>query len=158
MIILQLFFLFLFSMIFFPWSTIGCQAWDIEMCSTSLALCVGIPQVDFPHKGQRCEAMMLWIMFSLLLDSIAVEQRLELLVICDAPMLMYLNCNVLQETALSWDSTVFSYLLKHIICFSTSWLMVCIYRQSYTVKPAYNDHLMGYSSAFWSSSRWPRAT
>ena len=27
-----------------------------------------------------------------------------------------------------------------------------------TVKPAYNDHLMGYFSAFWSSSRWPRAT
>ena len=27
-----------------------------------------------------------------------------------------------------------------------------------TVKPVYNDHLMGYSSAFWSSSRWPRAT
>ena len=29
---------------------------------------------------------------------------------------------------------------------------------AYTVKPAYNDHLMGYFSAFWSSSRWPRAT
>ena len=29
---------------------------------------------------------------------------------------------------------------------------------SYTVKPVYNDHLMGYFSAFWSSSRWPRAT
>ena len=27
-----------------------------------------------------------------------------------------------------------------------------------TVKPVYNDHLMGYFSAFWSSSRWPRAT
>ena len=27
-----------------------------------------------------------------------------------------------------------------------------------TVKPVYNDHLMGYLSAFWSSSRWPRAT
>ena len=30
--------------------------------------------------------------------------------------------------------------------------------KSYTVKPVYNDHLMGYFSAFWSSSRWPRAT
>ena len=29
---------------------------------------------------------------------------------------------------------------------------------SCTVKPVYNDHLMGYSAAFWSSSRWPRAT
>ena len=28
----------------------------------------------------------------------------------------------------------------------------------YTVKPVYNDHLMGYFSAFWTSSRWPRAT
>ena len=28
----------------------------------------------------------------------------------------------------------------------------------YTVKSVYNDHLMGYFSAFWSSSRWPRAT
>ena len=27
-----------------------------------------------------------------------------------------------------------------------------------TVKPVYNDHLMGYFSAFWSSSRWQRAT
>ena len=27
-----------------------------------------------------------------------------------------------------------------------------------TVKPVYNNHLMGYFSAFWSSSRWPRAT
>ena len=27
-----------------------------------------------------------------------------------------------------------------------------------TVKPVYNDHPMGYFSAFWSSSMWPRAT
>ena len=27
-----------------------------------------------------------------------------------------------------------------------------------TVKPVYNDHLMGYFSAVWSSSRWPMAT
>ena len=27
-----------------------------------------------------------------------------------------------------------------------------------TVKPVDNDHLMGYFSVFWSSSRWPRAT
>ena len=25
-----------------------------------------------------------------------------------------------------------------------------------TVKPVYNDHPMGYFSAFWSSSKWPR--
>ena len=27
-----------------------------------------------------------------------------------------------------------------------------------TVKPVYNDHLLGYFSAFWSSSRWPLAS
>ena len=27
-----------------------------------------------------------------------------------------------------------------------------------TMKPVYNDNLMGYFSAFWSSSRWSRAT
>ena len=27
-----------------------------------------------------------------------------------------------------------------------------------TVIPVYNDHKMGYVSAFWSPSRWPRAT
>ena len=27
-----------------------------------------------------------------------------------------------------------------------------------TVKPVYNDHLVGYFSAFWGSSRWPGAT
>ena len=32
------------------------------------------------------------------------------------------------------------------------------YPISVTVKPVYNDHLMGYFSAFWSSSRWPLAT
>ena len=32
------------------------------------------------------------------------------------------------------------------------------YTISVTVKPVYNDHLMGYFSAFWSSSRWPLAT
>ena len=31
-------------------------------------------------------------------------------------------------------------------------------RKYYTVKPVYNDHLMEYFYAFWSSSRWPRAT
>ena len=38
---------------------------------------------------------------------------------------------------------------------SSEWLIAAI---SSTVKPVYNDHLMGYFSAFWSSSRWPLAT
>ena len=33
-----------------------------------------------------------------------------------------------------------------------------VYIKEYKVKPVYNDHLMGYLFAFWSSSRWPRAT
>ena len=36
------------------------------------------------------------------------------------------------------------------ICFIFTFLI--------TVNPVYNDHLLGYFSAFWSSSRWPRAT
>ena len=36
----------------------------------------------------------------------------------------------------------------------SKWLVTLVY----TVKPVYNDYLMGYFSAFWSSSRWPRAT
>ena len=36
---------------------------------------------------------------------------------------------------------------------------VITYRNAiHTVKPVYNDHLMGYFSAFWRSSRWPLAT
>ena len=44
---------------------------------------------------------------------------------------------------------------------SLLWLLHCIvfcWVCSYTVKPVYNDHLMGYFSAFWSSTRWPMAT
>ena len=37
-------------------------------------------------------------------------------------------------------------------------IYIYIYIYIYTVKPVYNDHLMGYFSAFWSSSRWPLAT
>ena len=40
---------------------------------------------------------------------------------------------------------------RHFVVFNTSQI-------DDTVKPVYNDHLMGYFSAFWSSSRWPRAT
>ena len=35
---------------------------------------------------------------------------------------------------------------------------LCYRHVTYTVKLVYNDHLMGYFFAFWSSSRWPRAT
>ena len=34
----------------------------------------------------------------------------------------------------------------------------CGRRMLGTMKPVYNDRLMGYFSAFWSSSRWPLAT
>ena len=39
-------------------------------------------------------------------------------------------------------------------------VIMCSGENSYTctVKPVYNDHLMWYFSAFWSSSRWPGAT
>ena len=41
---------------------------------------------------------------------------------------------------------------------SYSWNTVANSANIHTVKPVYNDHLMGYFSASWSSSRWPRAT
>ena len=48
---------------------------------------------------------------------------------------------------------------------TTQFLPTCVnrprdfsYGKQCTVKPVYNDHLMGYFSAFWSSSRWPKTT
>ena len=53
-------------------------------------------------------------------------------------------------------------------CFATMLSLTVAFRNSLypkmntqkagTVKPVYNDHIMGYFSAFWISSRWPRAT
>ena len=36
--------------------------------------------------------------------------------------------------------------------------MIDMYVNYDTVKPVYNDHLMGYFSAFWSLTRWPKST
>ena len=47
-----------------------------------------------------------------------------------------------------------THLLTCICCF----VVICVIGGRTTVKPVYNDHLMGYFSAFWCSSRWPRAT
>ena len=46
---------------------------------------------------------------------------------------------------------------SHVLTQVLSYL-ICPLSMLSTVKPVYNDHLMGYFSAFWSSSRWPRAT
>ena len=60
--------------------------------------------------------------------------------------------------------------LCHILATDCDWLFFTPWRNIiplcpvihrpniYTVKPVYNDHVMGYFSAFRSSSRWPRAT
>ena len=45
-----------------------------------------------------------------------------------------------------------------VVAWYTGGLSSAAKRLHHTVKPAYNDHLMGYFSAFWSSSRWPKAT
>ena len=47
-----------------------------------------------------------------------------------------------------------------LITLFPKWLSTkaCRVRSLYTVKPVYNDHLMGYFSAFWSSSRSRRQT
>ena len=53
-----------------------------------------------------------------------------------------------------WHFKCYIFKQKHI-CAS---MIVSLCVSCDTVKPVYNDHLMGYFSAFWSSSRWPRAT
>ena len=55
----------------------------------------------------------------------------------------------------SWYINICTRFYWHDDIVSSKWFHV-----SYvvTVRPVYNDHLMGYFSAFWSSSRWPRAT
>ena len=47
---------------------------------------------------------------------------------------------------------------RHHAWWRTSYTLAISVLYNGTVKPVYNDHLMGYFSAFWSSSRWPRAT
>ena len=59
------------------------------------------------------------------------------------------------------------FVIENVVCklapqqpyteFVTSALSVYFVGEN-TVKPVYNDHPMGYLSAFWSSSRWPGAT
>ena len=64
----------------------------------------------------------------------------------DVIVMVSLVLNVYQYLRMSvplcWLQCVFLYIAQNVS----------------TVKPVYNDHLMGYFSAFWSSSRWPRAT
>ena len=46
-----------------------------------------------------------------------------------------------------------------IVMFTSILFVISPSLYTYTVKPVYNDHLLGYFSAFWgSSARWPRAT
>ena len=46
--------------------------------------------------------------------------------------------------------------LIHYHCLHKEVSQIMSFSQDYTtVTPVYNDHLMGYLSAFWSSSRWP---
>ena len=68
-----------------------------------------------------------------------------------------------------WDCTASIHAIT-IVCPRDRWILIRISRVAVTlyscniyvtdvpVKPVFNDHLMGYFSAFWCSSRWPRAT
>ena len=47
------------------------------------------------------------------------------------------------------------YIIKHHSASTTGTSFATRAGVESTVKPVYNDHLMGYFSAFWSSSRWP---
>ena len=46
------------------------------------------------------------------------------------------------------------YVLKQFAIFHVNWHTA----KENTVKPVYNDHLIGYFPVFWSSSKWPKAT
>ena len=52
---------------------------------------------------------------------------------------------------------VYMYVYVYVMCMCMC-ICICICKCICTVKPVYNDHRMGYFSAFWSSSRWPMAT
>ena len=51
-----------------------------------------------------------------------------------------------------------TFVTNTLFLFETFFPTDYIFAKLGTMKPVYNDHLMGYFSAFWSSSRWPRAT
>ena len=63
-----------------------------------------------------------------------------------------------------WNTFLVGYLLTHVhkgsLALGLSNDCPCAVEASLigTVKPVYNDHLMGNFSAFWSSPRWPWAT
>ena len=56
-----------------------------------------------------------------------------------------------------WDSKSSEWTIT-TVAMPYGWASQSSVWHSDTVKPVYNDHPMGYLSAFWSSSRWPRAT
>ena len=71
----------------------------------------------------------------------------------------FLETRIMSITGNSWDKGQ----KKNRISISSFASRVQSYRfcwtsKNCTVKPVYNDHLMGYFPAFWSSSRWPLAT
>ena len=66
-------------------------------------------------------------------------------------MFTWIFCYVIYKTVYPPTYT------RHILIQHYIWCNDEMFR-IYTVKPVYNDHLMGYFSAFWSSSRWPKAT
>ena len=53
-----------------------------------------------------------------------------------------------------------SWILNNALCFAKYWKLAWLLYdwEDIAMKPVYNDHLVGYFSAFWSCSRWPRAT
>ena len=72
--------------------------------------------------------------------------NVTLLTLHNYPWVMLLHCTAFQW----WCHSAWGLLLveKGIPKLRTD-------RGRNTMKPVYNDHLMGYFSAFWSSSRWP---
>ena len=77
-------------------------------------------------------------------------QQIENQILCHDVILYMLNWNSsIEAVSVNKHSHLFSYRrVRMLLCWTDSLLQW---------KLVYNDHQMGYFSAFWSSSRWPMA-
>ena len=94
----------------------------------------GIHPVNSPHKGQWRGALVFSLIYARINDSVNTGEAGDL------------RSNHAHDDIIVMTPMHYSGQSQHDRC------------NCNTVKPVYNDHLMGYFSAFWSSSRWPRAT
>ena len=122
---------------------------QMETFSALLALCAGNPPVTGEFPSQRPVTRSFDVFFDLCMKNGWVNN-------CEAGKLR-------RHRAHSDVTNVLQYERRQLLSYlsydgNLKWNGPLIGNCEGTVKPVYNDHLMGYFSAFWSSSRWPRAT